>query len=154
MSVIQQIRDKYARWAVVAIAVSLLGFIMMDAFSGRSGFGRNSTTIGKINGKKIDFLDFDRKVKSQEEMYKQQGYDMGEAGRQQVLESVWEGEISQQLMQDQFDELGMTIGKKELTDMLFGNNPPQDLKQRFTDPNTGVYNAAAAQQAINELRKS
>lgn len=154
MSVIQQIRDKYARWAVVAIAVSLLGFILMDAFSGRSGFGRNSTTIGKINGKKIDFLDFDRKVKGQEEMYKQQGYDMGEAGRQQVLESVWEGEISQQLMQDQFDELGMTIGKKELTDMLFGNNPPQDLKQRFTDPKTGVYNAAAAQQAINELRKS
>jgi peptidyl-prolyl cis-trans isomerase D len=154
MSVIQQIRDKYARWAVVAIAVSLLGFIMMDAFSGRSGLGRNSTTIGKINGKKIDFLDFDRKVKSQEEMYKQQGYDMGEAGRQQVLESVWEGEVTQQLMQDQFDELGMTIGKKELTDMLFGNNPPQDLKQRFTDPNTGVYNAAAAQQAINELRKS
>jgi peptidyl-prolyl cis-trans isomerase D len=154
MSVIQQIRDKYARWAVVAIAVSLLGFIMMDAFSGRSSLGGNSTTIGKINGKEIEFIDFDRKMKAQEEMYKQQGYDMGEAGRQQVLESVWEGELTNQLMQAQFDELGMTIGRKELTDMLFGNNPPQDLKQRFTDPNTGVYNAAAAQQAINELRKS
>jgi peptidyl-prolyl cis-trans isomerase D len=154
MSVIQQIRDKYARWAVVAIAVSLLGFILMDAFSGRSSLGGNSTTIGKINGKEIDYIDFERKVKAQEEMAKQQGYDMGEAGRQQVIQSVWDGEVTQQLMQGQFDELGMAIGSKELTDMLFGNNPPQDLKQRFTDPQTGVYNAAAAQQAINQIRTS
>ena len=88
MSVIQQIRDKYARVAVVAIAVSLLGFILMDAFSGRSSLGGNSTTIGKINGKEIDYIDFERKVKAQEEMAKQQGYDMGEGGRQQVIQSI------------------------------------------------------------------
>ena len=35
MSVIQKIRDKYARVAVIAIALALLGFILMDAFAGR-----------------------------------------------------------------------------------------------------------------------
>lgn len=154
MSVIQQIRDKYARWAVVAIAVSLLGFIMMDAFSGRSSLGGNNTTIGKINGRKIDYIDFDRKVKAQEEMYKQQGYDMGEAGRQQVLESVWEGEIGQQLMEDQYKELGMTIGSRELSDMLFGEHPSNAAMQMFGNPQTGEYNAQGLQQYINELKKS
>ncbi|MBD0297714.1 MAG: SurA N-terminal domain-containing protein [Flavisolibacter sp.] len=155
MSVIQKIRDKYARWAVIAIAVSLLGFILMDAFAGRTSlFGRNSTTIGRINGKKIDYIDFDRKVKAQEEMARQQGYDMGDAGRQQVIESVWNSEITQNLMTDEFDKLGMTIGKKELNDILFGENPPQDLRQRFTNQSTGQYDALAAQQFINNLKKN
>jgi len=155
MSVIQSIRDKYARWAVVAIAISLLGFILMDAFSGRSSLGGDSsTTIGNINGKEIDYIDFERKVKAQEEQARTQGYDMGDAGRQQVIESVWNGEVTQTLMDEQFNELGMTVGKKEINDLLFGNNPPADLKQRFADQTTGQYNAMAAQQFINEIKKS
>ncbi len=154
MSVIQSIRDKYARWAVVAIAISLLGFILMDAFSGRSSLGGSSTTIGEINGRKVDYIDFERKVKAQEEQARAQGYDMGESGRQQVSESVWNGEITQTLMDEQFEELGMTVGKKEINDLLFGTNPPADLKQRFADQTTGQYNAAAAQQFINEIKKT
>jgi len=154
MSVIQKIRDKYARWAVAAIVISLLGFILMDAFAGRSSFGSSSTTIGKVNGKEIDIIDFEKKVKQQEEMAQQQGYDMGEAGRQQVIESVWNGEVAQTLMAEQFEELGMTVGNKEINNLLFGSNPPPDLKQRFTDEATGQYNALAAQQFINGVKKS
>ena len=43
--------------------------------------------------------------------------------------------------------------KKELRDILYGANPPQDLRQRFSDPNTGVYNGVQAQQAIAQIRK-
>ena len=153
MSVIQKIRDKYARWAVVAIALSLLGFILMDALAGRGSiFGQQSTTIGKVNGKKIDYIEFNKKVQAQEEMAKAQGYDMGEAGRQQVIESAWSQEVMTHLLQEQIDELGLTVSKKELNDILFGANPPQDLKQNFSDPNTGVYNAQAAQQYINQVK--
>ncbi len=155
MSVIQKIRDKYARWAVAAIVISLLGFIMMDAFAGRSSlFGQGSTTVGNINGRKIDIMDFEQKVKQQEEMAQQQGYDMGDAGRQQIIESVWNGEITETLMTEQFEELGMTVGNKEINNLLFGTNPPPDLKQRFTDEATGQYNAMAAQQFINGVKKS
>ena len=60
MSVIQNIRDKYARWAVIAIALSLLGFILMDAFAGRTGLfsGGGSNSVGKINGKSIEYQEF------------------------------------------------------------------------------------------------
>ena len=69
MSVIQNIRDKYAKVAVIAIALALLGFIMMDAFSGGGNpFEGNATTLGSINGKKIDYVDFANKVKAQEDM--------------------------------------------------------------------------------------
>lgn len=155
MSVIQSIRDKYARWAVVAIALSLLGFILMDAFAGRASvFGGNSTTLGVIDGKEIDVQEFEQKVKAQEAAAQQQGYNMGEEGRQQVIESVWNGEIDRALLQKEVDELGLTVGKKEINEILFGANPPQDLKQGFTDPQTGVYNAQGAQQYFANLRKS
>ncbi|HEX2607806.1 MAG TPA: peptidylprolyl isomerase [Flavisolibacter sp.] len=155
MSVIQKIRDKYARWAVIAIAVSLLGFILMDAFAGRTGMfgsGRNNA-VGKINGTKINYTDFAKKVEAAEAYQKNQGYEVGEANRQQIVETVWEQEISNVLMEDQYEDLGLEVSEKELKDILFGANPPQDIKQAFTDPQTGVFNAVRAQQEINNLRK-
>lgn len=155
MSLIQDIRDKYAKWAVVAIAISLLGFILMDAFSGRSGsLGKNSTSIGKINGTEIDYIEFEKKVKSQEEYQQSQGGMRGDEGRQQILESVWNQEVNDVLMNAEFKSLGLSIGKKELNDILFGKNPPQDLVQRFKDPTTGAFDAASAQQFINQIAKS
>lgn len=155
MSVIQKIRDKYARWAVIAIALSLLGFIMMDAFAGRGSlFGNRSTTVGKINGKKIDYQDFERKVEATEKFQRdQQGGDLGEAGRQQIVQSLWDQEVNDVVLTKQYNELGLTVSEKELRDILFGANPPQDLKQRFTDPATGVYNGVQAQQFINQIKK-
>ena len=155
MSVIQSIRDKYARWAVVAIALSLLGFILMDAFAGRSSiFGKAPTTVGSINGEKIEIQDFEKKVKAQESYAQQQGYGGGEESRQQVIESVWNSEVDQAILNKEFEHLGLAISKKEINDMLFGPNPPEQIKQSFTDPNTGVYDPQTVQQYFANLRKS
>src|SRR5688572_23194288 len=129
MSVIQSIRDKYARWAVVAIALALLGFIMMDAFASRSSiFGGNSTTLGSVNGKKIEVQEFEQKVKSQEDYMQRQGY-AGSETRFQAIENAWNQEVEQALLEEEFERLGMAVGKKELNDILFGANPPADIKQ-------------------------
>lgn len=155
MSVIQSIRDKYAKVAVVAIALALLGFIMMDAFSsGNNPFSNNSTTLGSVNGKEINYIDFANKVKAQEEMAQAQGYDVNDATRQQIIESVWNTEVNGALLQEEIEKLGLAIGKNEINDILFGANPPADLRQGFTDPATGQFNTLAAQQYFNDLRKS
>ena len=154
MSIIQRIREKGALISAIVIAVSLLGFILMDAFAGRTGmFSGSSTTVGKINGKSIDYQDFLKKVDATEKYQKDQGYDQGEAGRQQVVQSVWDQEVNNVILEKEYDELGLSVSEKELRDILYGANPPQDLKQRFTDPNTGVYNAGQALQFINQIKK-
>lgn len=154
MSLIQDISEKYAKWAVGAIALALLGFILMDAFAGGSTFGQNTTTIGSVNRVKIDYIDFEKKVKAQEEFQQSQGFPMGEGSRQQIIESVWNQEVNQMLMNAEIEKAGLVIGKKELNDILFGKNPPGDLQQRFSDPNTGVYDAASARQFIDQIKKS
>jgi len=161
MSVIQKIRDKYARWSVIAIAIALLGFLLMDAFVGRSrGLfkGSNSSTVGRVNGKSIDITEFERKVKQQEnytqQQMQQQGYSQSsEAIRSQALDQVWEQEVGRILMNGEINKLGMQIGKRELSDVLFGADAPEDIKKAGTDPQTGQYNPQMAQQQINSQKK-
>jgi peptidyl-prolyl cis-trans isomerase D len=155
MSIIQTIREKGARIAVIAIAVSLVAFILMDAFTGRSRlFGGNSTTLGVVNGKKIDYTTFQKEYAAEEDYQQQQGYTMDDRGRQQLNESLWNREVSKILLDDEFEKLGITVGKNEINDILFGKNPPQDMKQRFTDPKTNTYDEAAAKQFITQWKRS
>ena len=116
MSVIQKIRDKYARWAVVAIALSLLGFILMDAFAGRGSiFSGQSTTVGKIEGKEIEYQDFLRKVDATERFQReQQGGELGEGYRQQVIQGIWDQEVSDVVLGEQYEELGLAVSEKRI----------------------------------------
>jgi len=155
MSVIQKIQDKYAKLMAVIIAVALLTFVVMLAFeNGGSLFqGGPSTTVGVVNGTKIDALSFEKSIEQSEARLQQQGYPASMA-RQQAIDMAWGQEKDRIVMSSEFDKLGMQIEKKEVGDILYGPNAPQDLKQQFTDPQTGVYNAQLAKQQIDQMMKS
>ncbi len=148
MSIIQSIRDKYARVAVVAIALALVGFILTDYFSGRGRGGgpTGGTTIGSVNGKKITADDFNRKVQMYEDQLKAQGMPQNSATSFQAINTTWEQEVNRLVFAEEFDKLGMRIEGKELGDILYGPNMPQDLKQQLSDPQTGAFDPATAKQ--------
>ncbi len=157
MSIIQNIRDKYARVAVIAIALALVGFILTDYFSGRGrggagGGGKN--TVGVVNGTKISVEEFNRKAEAAEEAMKQQGYSQGAFLTQQAREQTWNQEVNRLVMADELKKLGMTIEKKELGDILYGPNMPADLKQQLTDPKTGAFDPILAKQQVDQMLKS
>ena len=156
MSIIQTIRDKYARFAVIAVAVALIGFILIDYISGRGRnlFGGGSaTTLGQVNGRSIDEVDFEKKVQMQESQQQQQGANVGEEGRQQIIAGLWKQEVDQVLLQDEFDKLGLDVGKKEFADMLY-TDPSQLARQYLGDPKTGEYDANRVRQIIASVRRS
>ena len=156
MSIIQSIRDK-AAWAVfIIIALSLLGFLLMDAFVGKSGrglFGGNANTVGSINGEKLDYVKYQTRIQQTEDQYKANGYPMNEMIRQNVQDQVWNQLIEENVLTSQYEKLGLAVTPKELDDILFGANPPADLKQQFTDKD-GNFDANAARAAIRNLSKS
>ncbi len=154
MSVIQSIRDK-AAWIIIgAIALALIAFIVQDALQGggRGLFSGNSTTLGKVNGTSIDVRDFEARYKMAEDNYRAQNYPVNDQLRSQIRESLWNEFVEDALMTDEYAKLGITISDKEVGDILYGANPPQMLKQQFTD-STGRFNAQAAYQAIRSLKK-
>lgn len=153
MSVIQKIQDKYGKVMAIIIGLSLVIFIVMLAFeNGGSLFRGNSFNVGKVNGQDIEIKDFQGLVEQQSKMLESRGMTNGEALNQQASEMAWNQKVAQILLTQETDKLGITIGKKEMNDLLFGANPPQELKQSFTDPKTGRYDAAMAQQQINQIK--
>jgi peptidyl-prolyl cis-trans isomerase D len=155
MSVIQKIQEKYAKLMAIIIAVALMIFVVMLAFeNGGSLFkGGNSTTVGRVNGHAIEYIDFSKKVQQQEKNMEARGYGSGSAIQQQAMDAAWNDEVNTVIEESELDKLGIKVGKKEMGDILYGPNGPADLKKLFTDTATGVYNGQLAKQQIDAAIK-
>jgi peptidyl-prolyl cis-trans isomerase D len=159
MSVIQKIQEKYAKLMAVIIAIALMTFVVMLAFENGGNLfqGSNSMTVGKVNGEKIEYNDFLKKVDQQEQslqsQYAQFGGALPPGLRQQAMDNAWNQEVNLVLQTNELEKLGMQLGKKERGDILYGANPPDDLKKAFTDEKTGFYNAQMAKQQIDAAIK-
>jgi peptidyl-prolyl cis-trans isomerase D len=154
MSIIQSIRER-AAWLVFGlIAVSLIGFLLMDAR--RSNFfGKDrGTVVGVVDGQKIQVEEFDQQVNNIEDRYKkqQQGGAVSDEMREQIRESVWNRIVEQSLLTKDYAALGMDVSDKEENDMLAGQDPIQEIRQAFTDRKTGMFDAQAAANQINQIK--
>ncbi|MFT3703593.1 MAG: SurA N-terminal domain-containing protein [Agriterribacter sp.] len=156
MSIIQTIRDKAAILVFGIIAISLIGFLIQDAYVGRARAGSDpsSTTIGEVNGTEIKRQEFDQRVKATEAQYQSQSYRVDETMREQIQNQIWNGMISREIISTEAKKLGLEFTSKEFADLLFSDDAPQEFKQQFTDKKTGQYNIEAARTAFRNLQKS
>ena len=153
MSIIQTIREKGAVIVIALIAISLIGFILMDSMSSGRGslFGNNNTTtLGVVNGEKIQLNTFNDKIKEVEQQYP----NAGSSQKNQIMESVWNQMVAEKIVEDQFDKLGITFTPEEMSSIMFSNDAPQQLKQAFTNKETGQYDVAQAQQWWAQTKKN
>lgn len=159
MQVIQTIRDKGAAVVIAVIALSLIGFLLMDAKSGSKGgngfFNTLSNSIGKVNGVAIEKSEFDRKYNYSYEMAKQQGQ-----GRTpepaQVREQVWNQMVAENIFYAEAEKLGIDFTSKELSAILASNDQSNPLLQdkNMIDPTTGRLDQSKVNQALSELKKA
>ena len=152
MSIIQTIREKGAVIVIAIIALSLIGFILMDSRSGTGKLfgGGNTTTLGVVNGDKIEMADFTAKVKDMEQQYPNKGVSQTE----QIRQSTWDQMVAEKIVTAQFNDLGITFTPKEMSSIMFSEDAPQQLKQAFTDKETGQYDIEKAQQWWAQAKKS
>lgn len=148
MSIIQTIREKGAVITISLLAIALIGFMLMD--SGKSGLfgGGNQTTLGVINGEKIDYQDFNKRVEALERQYPNSGQ------RNQMMQSIWDQMVGEIILKDQFEKLGLAFTPNELSSILFSDDAPPQLKQAFTDPQTGQYDIEQAKQWWMQTKKN
>lgn len=152
MSIIQTIREKGAVIVIAVIAISLIGFILMDSASTTgSVFGTgNSTTLGSVNSENIELQDFNKKVEEMEQQYPNSG-----AGqRNQIMQSVWDQIVAEKIVDKQFKNLGLTFTPNEMSAIMFSDGAPQQLKQAFTNPETGQYDIEQARQWWAQTKKN
>lgn len=156
MSIIQTIRDKAAVFVFGIIGLSMIAFVVQDAFVGGGShfFSAPSSTIGTVNGVKVTREEYDERTRAMEAQYQSQGYRVDESMRQEIQNQIWNSLVSKELLTSEAGKLGIEFTSKEFTDLLFSDDAPPEFKQQFTDPQTGVYNIEAARNAFKTLQKS
>jgi peptidyl-prolyl cis-trans isomerase D len=152
MSIIQTIREKGAVIVIAIIALSLIGFILMDSRSGTGKLfgGGNTTTLGSVNGDIIEMSDFNDKVKDMEQQYPNNGSSQTD----QIRKAVWDQMVAERVVTEQFNNLGITFTPKEMSSIMFSDDAPQQMKQAFTNKQTGQYDIEQAQQWWAQTKKS
>lgn len=156
MQIIQSIRDKGAIFVIVVIALSLIGFILMDSRQGGSTmFGGNTNNVGKVNGEEISISDFNKRVKEMEDMEEQRNGQRPSGTRTyQIRDQLWNQMVAEKIFYKEAAKLGITFTPKELTHILLSNDPSNPfLQQGLADPNTGQLDMAKAQEALSNIKK-
>ncbi len=160
MSVIQNLRTKYAKVVGALIGVSLIGFILMDAANGplQSLFGRD-TSVARVNGNKIDVKDFQEQLTDYELLVPlySQGKPLDEATRAQIRQQVLDEMVYQKLVEKDMERLGITVTDAELKDLIRGSVPDPMVQQfpYFRDEETGQFNPqmiAAFEQQVPQIQ--
>lgn len=162
MAVIQKIRNKYGKLAGGLIALSLVGFILMDAASSRfSNFFGSDNSIAKVNGSKIEARDFSARVKEYESIYATfgRGKNIDENTRAEINNQAVENMVYEKVVEGQCEKLGLETTKEEEKDIIYGSYPDAMVQQYpiFTDPETNTFNpqrVKAFEQQANKVDPS
>ncbi len=149
MAIIGEIRKHY--WLLVAIiGVALLLFVLSDFSRKRT---KQTTTIGTIAGEKVSAMEFNKKVEDNIEIQKantgKQNLTADEAF--QIRQGTWQQVLNEVIMNKQYEKLGISVTKEELSDLIRGKNPHSYILQSFTDPNTGKFDQKAVDNFLQNL---
>lgn len=141
MALIGKIRKNM--WLVIILlAIALAGFILMDitSSSNRGGFG-SRTTIGKVAGEKIDYMDFQR---AESALYSGSGDVYGRRN------SLWNFFIEKALIDEITEANGISVSADELNDLEFGTNLSPIVQNNFRNPQTGMVD----REQLNQFKQS
>lgn len=136
MGTLSNIR-KVSPYLLGIFAVVFIGFMVLsDADINtliKQGQNMQNAFIGKVNGEKILYKDYEEKVKTQMEQERAQSQNPdAEIDEVRIRQTVWNQMVDNILINQAAKKLGITVTKEEIRDQLI-ENPPDYLKKSFTD---------------------
>jgi peptidyl-prolyl cis-trans isomerase D len=143
MAAIGTIR-KYSGIAIGLIGLSILAFVVSDAFNSNATggfFKRNKNDVGVIAGTSIGYQDFQARFDQAVERYKEQNQveSVDEKIRDQIRDELWTMMTDEIIYGQEYDALNISITDVELNNLITGPEPLPSVKQAFTNPKTGVF---------------
>jgi len=141
MAVLNKIRQR-SLVLILVIAMALFSFVIGDLFKNSDSLGPSQDVIATINGKDINRLEFQEKVKI---------YQDRSGGRQtstQSMNAIYNQELRKIILESEFDALGLSVEKDEMRDLLknsFSSYP------EFQDAN-GIFDVNRLNAYIANLK--
>jgi peptidyl-prolyl cis-trans isomerase D len=143
MAILSKIRQR-SILLVLIIALALFSFVLADVIKS-GGFSGGSNNIGSINGTKFEYQEFMSKVANVEKQ--QQGI-----SNTQALNSVWEQEVRKALLSEQYDKIGLLLGKEQLMSVI-KSDPQLSQSPQFLNA-AGKFDDKKFAEYINSLQSA
>ncbi|MFO7617617.1 MAG: SurA N-terminal domain-containing protein [Bacteroidales bacterium] len=152
MATLQTLRNRAGVLMAVIIGLSLLAFILGDFLNSGAGFlQRNRLEIGEIDGKSINYFDFQARVEQSVESYKQNSgiSNLDEGTYASIRNQVWNNYLNEMLFAGQYKALALDCSSDELFDMVQGRNIHPQIMQApvFQNQVTGMFDRNLVIQA-------
>ena len=142
---------------ITIIGIAMLAFILTDLLgSGNSILAGNASVIGKVNGQTIEVNEFSRRMNEYQKRLTQQAQQNPQQAppnytSKQLADGVWNEILREELMNEQYENLGIEVSSKELYERL-KTNPGVQSAPVFKDPQTGLFSEALFSQYINNIK--
>lgn len=138
MAVIGKIRQR-SGLVITLIGISIVAFILTDMLSGgNSLFGSQEQIVGKINGEKVSYQEFDAQFKIIEQNAQAQYGNLSPELKDIVRDQVWESFFRNKVLKGEYDKLNIKVSPQELTWVEFlAPTPHPMIINTFTNPQTG-----------------
>jgi parvulin-like peptidyl-prolyl isomerase len=143
---------------VVVVCISLVAFLLMDALVGPKSFFHQSTDVGVVNGKSLDYRDFTNEVQNAENLYRASnpGQTITDDTRHTLREQVWNKFLQDQLLGAEYDKLGIGFSSDELRDLTLTTDADPQIKAipAFQDPKTGQFEPSRVAAFLQSLKNA
>ncbi len=138
MSILEKIRNRTGL-LVGIVGLALVIFILESLLgSGSALFRSNDTTVGYIDGKRIDVQDYQSKINEQINsiMASNPQANIDDNTSTQIRQQVWSTYITDLVIKPEFDKAGIQVSEDEMYEVMLVN-PHSMIVRQLTDQNTG-----------------
>jgi parvulin-like peptidyl-prolyl isomerase len=142
MAILAKIRQR-TLVLILIIGLALFAFVISDVFNNGGGGEKLTTEIGTVNGESISYQQFQEQV--------EYGVNISRGSRStiDVVNTLWDEEIKNMLIEQQLDELGITIEEDEIWNKLITS--PDIINAPDFQDETGTFVEGKLREYINNL---
>lgn len=151
MAIIGKIRER-STLVLILIGGAIVAFVMTDLIGSGASFSQ-TRNVAEVDGTGIAIQEFQNQVQTATENYQanQPDQPVDDNTRDAIRQQVYDQMLNQVVLDREFEELGIEVTTKELFDMVQGNNPHPQVRQAFTNPETGQFNSTDVVRFIQTL---
>ena len=115
-----------APWFIIAVGGLFVLFMVLSDSKLADIVSTRTNYVGSINGQDITYQDFSNLV----EQYRsgqvaQTGQEIPESQMDMFRDQIWDNLVSQRLMDEKIEELGINVTDQEIISTIQGPNPPE-----------------------------
>jgi len=141
MAIITKIRTRAGMLVSIIIGLALFSFILTDFLtSGSKLINKSKMNVAEINGKSIEYSLFEKRIRHLEDIAKTRNgvNSLSEEMSENVRKEAWQDLLQENVMNKEYEKLGVTVSDDELFDLIEGRNPHPIIRQYFANPETGT----------------